>query len=64
VNSLGLRGAVLALIAGDLFTAWYVLQESLRLLGDDLGDFTRSLFDLSLLQRLWKRPKVPLANEE
>ena len=64
VNSLGLRGAVIALIAGDLFTAFYVLRESLRLLGDDPGDFARSLLDLSLLQRLWKRPKLPLANEE
>ena len=64
VSSLGQRGAVIALIAGDLFTAFYVLRESLRLLGDDLGDFTRSLLDLSLLQRLWRRPKVPLANEE
>jgi hypothetical protein len=36
----------------------------LRLLGDDPGDFARSLFDLSLLQRLWRRPKVPLASEE
>jgi hypothetical protein len=40
------------------------LRESLRLLGDNLGDFTRSLLDLSLLQRLWRRPKLPLANEE
>ena len=47
VNSLGLRGAVIALVAGDLFTAFYVLRESLRLLGDDPGDFARSLLDLS-----------------
>jgi O-antigen/teichoic acid export membrane protein len=64
VNSLGLRGAVIALIAGDLFTAFYVLRESLRLLGDDPGDFARSQLDLSLLQRLWRRPKVPLGSEE
>ena len=37
VSSLGLRGAVLALLAGDLFTAVYVLRESLSLLGDDFG---------------------------
>jgi Na+-driven multidrug efflux pump len=64
VKTLGLRGAAIALVAGDIFTAFYVLHESLRLLGDNLGDFTRSLMDLSLLQRLWRRPKVPLANQE
>jgi O-antigen/teichoic acid export membrane protein len=64
VSSLGLRGAAIALVAGDLFTAFYVVRESLRLLGDNLGDFTRSMLDLSLLQRLWKRPKLPLTNEE
>jgi O-antigen/teichoic acid export membrane protein len=64
VPALGLRGAAIALVAGDLFTAYYVLHESLRLLGDNLGDFTRSLLNLSLLPRLWKRPKLPLGNEE
>jgi O-antigen/teichoic acid export membrane protein len=64
VSSLGLRGAVLALLAGDLFTAVYVLRESLSLLGDDFGDFARSMLDLSLLNRLWRRPKLPLGNEE
>ncbi len=64
VPALGLRGAAIALVAGDLFTAYYVLHESLQLLGDNLGDFTRSLLNLSLLPRLWKRPKVPLGNEE
>jgi O-antigen/teichoic acid export membrane protein len=64
VSSLGLRGAVLALLAGDLFTAVYVLRESLSLLGDDFGDFARSMLDLSLLQLLWRRPKLPLGNEE
>ena len=52
---LGLRGAALALVAGDLFTAGYVLRESLRLLGDNAGDFTRSLTNWSQLQRVWKR---------
>jgi hypothetical protein len=47
-----------------LFTAVYVLRESLRLLDDNLGDFTRSMLDLSLLQRFWRRDKVPLGNEE
>jgi Na+-driven multidrug efflux pump len=64
VPSLGLRGAAIALVAGDLFTAVYVLRESLRLLNDNLGDFTRSMLDLSLLQRLWRRDKLPLGNEE
>jgi O-antigen/teichoic acid export membrane protein len=64
VSSLGLRGAVLALLAGDIFTAVYVLRESLSLLGDDFGDFARSMLDLSLLNRLWRRPKLPLGNEE
>ena len=64
VNSLGLRGAAIALLAGDLFTAVYVVRESLHLLGDNLGDFIRSLLDLSLLPRLWRRPKLPLGNEE
>ena len=59
VTSLGLRGAAIALVAGDLFTAFYVLRESLRLLGDSLGGFTRSMLDLSLLQALWRRPKLP-----
>jgi len=47
-----------------VFTAFYVLRESLRLLDDNLGDFARSMVDLSLLLRLWRRPKLPLANEE
>jgi O-antigen/teichoic acid export membrane protein len=64
VPLLGLRGAAIALVAGDLFTAVYVLRESLRLLDDNLGDFTRSMLDLSLLQRFWRRPKLPLGNEE
>jgi O-antigen/teichoic acid export membrane protein len=64
VPSLGLRGAAIALVVGDLFTAYYVLHESLRLLGDNPGDFARSMLDLSLLPRLWKRPKLPLTNEE
>jgi hypothetical protein len=34
------------------------------LLGDDFGDFARSMLDLSLLNRLWRRPKLPLGNEE
>jgi O-antigen/teichoic acid export membrane protein len=63
-TSLGLRGAAIALVAGDLFTAVYVVRESLQLLGDNLADFTRSLLDLSALSQLWKRPKLPLANEE
>jgi Na+-driven multidrug efflux pump len=64
IPSLGLRGAAIALVAGDLFTAVYVLRESLRLLGDNMRDFTRSMLDLSGLQRLWKRSKLPLGNEE
>jgi O-antigen/teichoic acid export membrane protein len=64
VGALGLRGAAIALVAGDLFTAFYVLRESLRLLDENLGDFARSMLDLSLLQGLWRRPKVPVANEK
>jgi O-antigen/teichoic acid export membrane protein len=64
VPSLGLRGAAIALVAGDVFTAFYVLRESLGLLGDTLGGFAHSMLDLSPLQRLWRRPKLPLTNEE
>jgi O-antigen/teichoic acid export membrane protein len=58
VPGLRLRGAAIALVVGDVFTAVYVLRESLRLLGDSLGDFVRSMTDLSLVQRVWKRPLV------
>jgi O-antigen/teichoic acid export membrane protein len=64
VSALGLRGAAIALVLEDLFAATYILRDSLRLLGDNLGDFARSMVDVSLLQRLWRRPKVPLGNEE
>jgi O-antigen/teichoic acid export membrane protein len=64
VSALGLRGAAIALVAGDVFTAFYVVRESLGLLGDTLNDFARSMLDLSALQRLWRRPKLPLTNEE
>jgi len=64
VSGLGLRGAAIALAAGDLFTASYVLRESLRLLNDTPGDFMRSMLDLSLLPRVWRRSKVPVGNEE
>jgi Na+-driven multidrug efflux pump len=64
VPSLGLRGAAIALVAGDVFTAFYVLRESLGLLGDTLGGFARSMLDLSPLQRFWRRPRLPLTSEE
>jgi O-antigen/teichoic acid export membrane protein len=64
VPSLRLRGAAIALVIGDAVTAFYVLRESLGLLGDTLGGFARSMLDLSPLQRLWRRPKLPLTNEE
>src|SRR6204780_1163248 len=64
VPSLGLRGAAIALVAGDVFTAFYVGRESLGLLGDTLNDFARSMLDLSALQRLWRRPKLALTSEE
>ncbi|MGC2401550.1 MAG: lipopolysaccharide biosynthesis protein, partial [Acidobacteriaceae bacterium] len=64
VSALGLRGAAIALLTGDLFTAFYVLRESLQILGDNLAGFTRSMLDLSVLARFWRRPKLPLANEE
>jgi hypothetical protein len=51
-------------VAGDFFTAFYVLRESLGLLDENLGDFARSMLDLSLLQELWRRPKVPLTTEK
>jgi O-antigen/teichoic acid export membrane protein len=56
IPALGLRGAAMGLVAGDFFTAFYVLRESLRLLNDNLTDFARSMLDLSLLRRLWRRP--------
>jgi O-antigen/teichoic acid export membrane protein len=62
--TLGLRGAAIALVAEDLFAAFYVLHESLRLLGDNLGDFARSMMDVSLLLRLWRRPNQPPNPEE
>jgi hypothetical protein len=40
------------------------VRESLGLLGDTLSDFARSMLDLSPLQRLWRRPKLPLTSEE
>lgn len=52
VPSLGLRGAAIALTVGDLLTALYVLRESLRLLDDNLGDFTASLLDFTPLARM------------
>ncbi len=58
VSALGLRGAAIALVTGDLFTAVYVVRESLQLLDDSLGGFARSLFDWSLLPKLWRRQKV------
>jgi O-antigen/teichoic acid export membrane protein len=56
VPALGLRGAALGLVSGDFFTAFYVLRESLQLLNDNLPDFARSMLDLSLLRRLWRKP--------
>lgn len=64
VPSLGLRGAAIALVVGDVFTAFYVVRESLHLLGDSLTGFTRSLLDWSLLPGLWRRSKLPVANRE
>jgi len=65
VPSLGLGAvAAIALVAGDLFYGGLRITESLRLLNDNLGDFARSMLNLSLLQRLWRRPKLPLGNEE
>jgi O-antigen/teichoic acid export membrane protein len=63
VSTLGLRGAALALLAGDTFTAFYVVRESLGLLGDNLRDFMRSLLDFSTLSRALRRTK-PLASQE
>jgi O-antigen/teichoic acid export membrane protein len=58
VPSLGLRGAAIALVLGDIVTAFYVLRESLHLLADSPGGFAGSMLDLSLLQTLWRRPKT------
>ena len=55
IPALGLRGAAIALVAGDLFTAVFVVRESLRLLDEHLGVFARSLLDVSLLSKLWTR---------
>ncbi len=63
VQVLRLRGAAIALVAGDAVTAFYVLRESLRLLGDDLGGFARSMLDLSLLQSFWRKPRVAVGSE-
>ena len=52
VPALGLRGAAIALVAGDLFTAVYVVRESLQLLGEPLGGFARSLLDVSSLAKI------------
>jgi O-antigen/teichoic acid export membrane protein len=46
---LGLRGAALALVVGDLITAAVVLRTSLRLIGDTPGEFFRSMFDFPRL---------------
>ncbi len=62
VHSLGLRGAAIALAAGDLVTASYVLRESLRLLDDNMVDFMGSMLDLSVVPQLWRKSKLPLSN--
>jgi O-antigen/teichoic acid export membrane protein len=62
VHSLGLRGAAIALAAGDLVTASYVLRESLHLLDDNMVAFTRSMLDLSVVPQLWRKSKLPLGN--
>jgi O-antigen/teichoic acid export membrane protein len=64
VHALSLRGAAIALVAGDAVTAFYVLRESLYLLGDHLGGFASSMLDFSLLQTAWRRPKVPVASKK
>ncbi len=64
VPALGLRGAAIALTVGDLFTALYVLRESLRLLDDNLSGFMSSMFDLSVLRHFARRPALPMPNEE
>jgi Na+-driven multidrug efflux pump len=61
LGNLGLRGAAIALAVGDLFTALYVLRESLRLLGDTFGAFAGSMLDPSLLRHLTRRPAVRTA---
>ena len=46
IERLGLRGAAIALIVGDAFTTAFVLRTSLRIAEDNLGKFSRSLFEV------------------
>jgi Na+-driven multidrug efflux pump len=46
VPFLGLRGAAVALILGDIWTALYVLRTSLRLIEDTVPNFCRGLLEI------------------
>lgn len=54
VNSLGLRGAAIALIIGDALTAPYVLHTSLVLVQESLSDFCKSLLEVPALPWRWR----------
>jgi O-antigen/teichoic acid export membrane protein len=49
INVIGLRGAALALVIGDAFISIFVLRTSLKLTGDTMPEFCRSLFDVPAL---------------
>ena len=55
---IGLRGAAIALIAGEAFMSIFVLRASLKFLGDTLGGFVGSLFTLPKLRRALPTQKV------
>ncbi|WP_263377995.1 lipopolysaccharide biosynthesis protein [Granulicella paludicola] len=54
----GLRGAAVALIVCEMVLAATVLRTSLRFLGDNFGDFARSLFSVPKLKRTEVREEV------
>jgi len=49
IGPLGLRGAAVALVLGDVFIASYVLRTSLRLVEDTVPNFCRSLLEVPIL---------------
>jgi O-antigen/teichoic acid export membrane protein len=54
VDFLGLRGAAISLVLGDIFIALFVLKTSLRLAEDTLPGFCRSLLEVPALPYRWR----------
>jgi O-antigen/teichoic acid export membrane protein len=54
----GLRGAAAALIVCEMVLATTVLRTSLRFLGDNFGDFARSMFSVPKLKRTEVREEI------